>query len=339
MSGSSSQASIVVVDPGTQESTALQYTNFAGPFSGHGIELYTDPAVPDTTFIFVVNHLANPDYFDHHPPKSKVKCLERIEIFKHIHGEPTIEHVRSVEHPLLKTANDIAATGPTSFYVTNDHYYSEGMLRGIEDVSNVKIAPWSNTLHVHFDPGTKIPNAGVTATVALTGLHNNNGLGKGRPGYPEINIIDASGGVLHRALTHQENETLHVLERIQLPITLDNPFYYEDKYATPGSNASGYIVSGLARAYTLAKDMDNISTPMPIAVYHIRSNDSPVDFLSDSNKWEKRLIFQDDGKAVSSASGAVMVGIDPATNGGRKQGWLFVTGFASHAMGAAKIDL
>ena len=34
-----------------------------------------------------------------------------------------------------------------------------------------------------------------------------------------------------------------------------------------------------------------------------------------------------------------MLPIDPETNGGKKQGWLFVTGFGSMAMVAAKVDL
>lgn len=328
-----------MVDPKTFEATTLQYTNFAGPMQPHGIEIYTDPQDPEITHVFVVSHLANPDFYYAKPPTSKIKGLERIEIFKHVHGESTIEHVRSVEHPLLRTCNDIAAAGPTAFFVTNDHHYIEGPLRAIEDIATVSIAPWSDTVYVQFDPATKIPNAGVTASTALTGLHNNNGLGNGRPGYPEVNVIDAAGGVLHRAIARPENGSLHVLERIPMPITLDNPFYYEDKYATAQNNASGYLVSGLARAYTMVTDMDDVSAPIPCAAYLVRSNNHPVDFLSSSNTWEKQLLFQDDGRTLRSASGAVLLGIDPAENNGRKQGWLFVTGFASMAMAAVKVEL
>lgn len=330
---------LVVIDPVTFKPTTLRYTNFAGPFLPHGIEIYTDDADSSATLIFAVSHLANPDHYDVSPATSKEKGRERIEVFKHIHGESTVEHIRSVEHPLIRTANDIAATGPTSFYVTNDHHHLEGPLRALEDVFTVPIVKWSDTLHVTFDPASKIPNAGVTTTVALTGVHNNNGLGNGRPGFPEVNVIDAAGGVLHRAISFPANHTLQTLEAISLPITLDNPFYYEDKYATAQNNASGYIVSGLAQAYALGKVMDDPAVPMPIAVYHVRSNTNAVDFLSGSNVWEKRLIFRDDGKTLRSASGAVLVGIDPAQNGGKKQAWLFVTGFASTSLVATKIDL
>ena len=81
---------------------------------------------------------------------------------------------------------------------------------------------------------------------------------------------------------------------------------------------------------------------IPSLVWHVRSKDSkPVDAKGrgKGNVWEKNLIFQDDGKGLRSASGAVMTGIDPKKNGGKKQGWLFVTGFGSFAMGTVKVDL
>lgn len=55
--------------------------------------------------------------------------------------------------------------------------------------------------------------------------------------------------------------------------------------------------------------------------------------------WRKRVVFQDNGKAISTASTAVLVGIDPKGNGGRKQGWLFVTGPMSENVVVARIDL
>lgn len=327
----------MTIHPTTLKSTVLKYSNFKGPLHPHGIELYTDPKNPTSTLIFIISHLENPDFYDLQPPDSDLKSLERIEVFKHVHGKNTVEHIRSVEHPLIRTANDLAASGPDSFYVTNDHYYLEGRLRGIEDVYSG--ATWTDTIHVQFDPAFKTPSVGVSAKVALDGMHNNNGIGHGRPGYPEMNIIDAAGGVFHRAMIHAENNTLEVLERIRMPITLDNPFYYEDKYATANNNASGYIANGLLRGITLGEDVEDGKTLIPVGVYHIRSNNHPVDFFSSSNTWEKRLLFQDDGLTLRSISSAVLVGIDPSTNGGRKQGWLFMSGFVSLSMVVTKVDL
>ncbi|QIW95655.1 hypothetical protein AMS68_001173 [Peltaster fructicola] len=337
-SASTAEGTIVVIDVATQKPKTLKYTNFASPLIPHGIEIYTDPQDPTSTVIFVVNHLANPGYFAS-PRTSKVKGLEHIEVFKHVHGEDTVEHIRTVYHPLIKTANDIAAQGPNAFYVTNDHHYLEGAMRMVEEVGTRSIAPWSNTIFVEFDPDVQEPSAGVKAHVALTGLHNNNGLSHGRPDYPEILVIDASAGVLNRAKNHVEKHTLEVLESIQMPITLDNPFYYHDQYATPGNNASGYIISGLAHAVKLADDFPDPKKPLPISVYHVRSNDHKIDFHSSKNTWEKRLVLQDDGKTLRSASGAVLTGIDPKETAGKKQGWLWVTGFGSEALIVAKIDL
>jgi hypothetical protein len=51
------------------------------------------------------------------------------------------------------------------------------------------------------------------------------------------------------------------------------------------------------------------------------------------------LVFADDGEKMRTASAAVIVGIDPRKEGGKKKGWLFVTGFMSENMVATKIDL
>jgi len=336
------QATIVRVDPTTFKSTVLKLNGFAGGMSTHGIDILNDPTDPTLLWIYIVNHLPDPERWFVDPPTSKAIEHAHIEVFKHVLGSDEASFVRSVMHPLIKTPNDLLATSPSSFYVTNDHVYDSGALRIWEDVGTQGSAPSSTLIHVEFaDIGPNDPSAGVTATVALNKIHNNNGLGRASPHQPEeINVIDASGGVLHRVkrhLDHQNKPELTVLERIQLDGTLDNPSYYEDVYATPGNNASGYILPGLANAATLAENFPHLDRPIPSLVYHVRSN-GPVKF-EGGTEWEKRLIFQDNGTQLRSASGAILVGIDPKTNGGKKQGWLFATGFGSEAMVAAKIDL
>jgi hypothetical protein len=58
-----------------------------------------------------------------------------------------------------------------------------------------------------------------------------------------------------------------------------------------------------------------------------------------NGKWEKKLLFEDDGKRLRSAATAVLIGIGPKLEGGKKKGWLFVTGFYSQHMVAVKVDL
>lgn len=311
--------------------------DFKGPLIPHGIDIFTNDDEPDSTYIFVINHMANPKYYASNPT-SKVKGLDSVEVFKHKVGTRSATFLRSVQHPLLRTTNDLVATSPTSFYITNDHYYAEGFMRNLEELGEYHTAGWSDISYVEFDVGEKEPDAGVTAKTALTGLHNNNGLGKGRPGYPEIVINDAGGGRMYRARMRESDHALDIIEAVQLDSALDNPFYFDDKYATTGGNASGYILPGYPLAYSFFGDFPHPERPIPAMVWHLRSGRSPARFES-SNQWEHRVVFQDDGNLLRSASGAVLLGIDPAKTGGRKQGWLFVTGGAARACIALKIDL
>ena len=156
-------------------------------------------------------------------------------------------------------------------------------------------------------------------------------------------IIDASGGVLTRARHATEsatNKQLNIVEHLQFDSTIDNPFYYDDPWATPDNDASGYVLAGLSRASDLALDFSKPEKPIPVIVWYSRRALGSAEVKGESHKtWEKRVIFADDGYKLRSASSAVMIGINPDENQGKKQAWLFVTGFASAAMVATRVDL
>lgn len=335
---------IVVIDPQSFTSTKLKLDGFSGKMVTHGIDILNDPEDPDKLWIYIVNHLPNPERWG----ASRAKAYQlperaQIEIFSHQLGTDRAKFERSMRHPMLRTPNDVIAKTPSTFYVSNDHVYSEGLKRTWEDVGTQSTAPITDLVYFELNSMTsKDPAAAVKATVALKDIHNNNGLGRGRPSHPdELAIVDATGGALIRAkrnLARPANPQLQILERIQLDSTLDNPNYYEDRWATPTNNASGYIMPGLLGGLKMLSDFPHLDRPIPSVVWHVRAK-GPVDFDSGSNEWEKRMIFADDGRALRTASGAVLIGIDPETNEGRKQGWLFATGFGSFNVVAAKVDL
>ena len=338
-----SGGSIVRVDPATFTSTKLALTNFTGPFVTHGIDIMNDPVDPNVLWIYIVSHLPNPERYDVDPPIGTAPERPHIEIFRHELGSDEAVFMRSVRHPLIAMPNDLLIESPTSFYVTSDHVYHEGMLRLYEDFSTQWTGPSAPTIHVKItDLYSKDPTAGLRTTVALKGIHNNNGLGRGRPGYPEETIIiDAAGGVMWRTkrpISSSEPKMLQKLESIQMDSTLDNPFYYDDPYATAANNASGYLLPGMLNAGNGLGDFAHLDRPISSVVWHVRAVGT-MDFESGSNKWEKKALFQDDGSTLRSASGSAMLPIDPSTNEGKKQAWLFVTGFGSLAMVAAKVDL
>ena len=179
----------------------------------------------------------------------------------------------------------------------------------------------------------KTDAAGIKATVAIKGLHNNNGLSSGHDD-DEILVARASAGVLVLA-TPNPHPYLKVLESIQLPCTIDNPSYFKDPYVEEtGRDGSAYVLAGLARAAAFP-DSQGLD---PVMVWLVQAK-AESGGLSSKEKWAKRLVFQDDGRTIRSAATALVVAIDPKGNEGKKQAWLFVAGPVASAIVASRIDL
>lgn len=268
-----------------------------------------------------------------------------IEVFHHVIGSDTLQHLRSVWHPLVTTPNDILAVSPTSFLVTNDHYYRDGWLRTLEDI--YPRAKWSNTLHVEFstDAGHLADESrGVKASVALTGLHNNNGLGHGRT-REDVLLVSAASGMLHLGAFQGSDSKINLIESIEMDSTLDNPSYFSDPYANSTFDASGFVVCGLTKAFELLKNSRDPKAKDGVMVWKVTPSERVGQQRSDHTnggslgKWSKRLLFQDDGNRIRSSSSALLVAVDPSVNGGRRQAQLFVTGFLSKNAVMMMVDL
>ncbi|KAJ5592966.1 hypothetical protein N7537_009870 [Penicillium hordei] len=320
------QGSIHVVDPKTMKSTRLAFENFQGPFVTHGIDVIEDPEQSNAVYIYAVNHLSNPAYFEAGEPKDVPKAQSQIELFHHILNSDSIRHVRSINHPLIKTPNDIYATSPVSFYVTNDHFYREGPMRLIEDVW--RSAKWSNIIHVQIaDLASK--GAPIEASVALTGLWNNNGLGHGRTDN-EVIICSAMGGEMFLATRHESNHSISIDTSVSFSSLADNPSYYHDPYSTDSHDASGFLTAGVSQAIHLVANSKEPNALDPIQVWYATLD-------SRTGVWEKKVLFEDDGSRLRTASAAVLVPIEPKA--GKKLAWLFVTGFMSESMVAVQVEL
>jgi len=311
---------------------------------------------------------------------ANTKARSQIDIFQHTLGTTTVTHLRSVYNPLITTPNDIRVTSPTTFYVSNDHLYRTGIMRSIEDVGWQSVAPWGSVVHVKItDVYAADSVEGSQVNVALHDIHNPNGLGAGATS-SEILIARAAAGVLNLAEEFMQKDVpgtwysfgaprnntrpqLRIKESIQINHVVDNPNYFHDPYvAQTGRDASGYVLTGLARGCDLSKTGGDLKGQDPVMVTLLQRTSASEAMSSASaqdgestnqkaganiieqtpksgDKWEKRLIFQDDGLTIRTAATSVLIAIDPAENQGRKQDWLFVTGFLSENMVAARIDL
>jgi hypothetical protein len=123
-----------------------------------------------------------------------------------------------------------------------------------------------------------------------------------------------------------------------LPCTIDNPSHFEDYYAKEtGRDTSGYVLAGLSKAAAFPNGLD------PVMVWLVQPASQDLvgngDVSKKRDKWSQRLLFQDDGNVIRSASTAVLVAIDPKDNEGGKQAWLYVTDPVAHGIVATKVDL
>ncbi|XP_036184021.1 serum paraoxonase/lactonase 3 isoform X2 [Myotis myotis] len=84
-------------------------------FNPHGISTFIDK--DHTVYLYVVNH-----------PHMK----STVEIFKFEKQQRSLVHLKTIEHELLQSVNDIVALGPEQFYATRDHYFTSHFLSLLE---------------------------------------------------------------------------------------------------------------------------------------------------------------------------------------------------------------
>jgi hypothetical protein len=201
--------------------------------------------------------------------------------------------------------------------ITNDHKYRSGLLRTVEDIVSHRLGPKTDLIHLHINLNN--PHQGIQGKIALSGLHNCNGLGHGPNG--EILLTDAAGGILH-ICTLDPSHRIRSQSSLQLDTTIDNP----SSYASTLDSKRGYLLAGLTKAYNLPRTNRDPQGIEPTIVWYI-----PID---GSQLGKPKVLFKDDGHALRSASVAVLV--DDEDKGER---WLFVTGSNSEGVIAVKVQL
>ncbi|KAJ6782373.1 hypothetical protein PWT90_06463 [Aphanocladium album] len=296
----------------------------------------------------VINHIPQSNNSSHLGTRKTPKSHSVVEIFHHTINTNTATHVRTIWHPLITTPNDLVALSPTSFLITNDHYFREGYLKFFEDVN--WLGRWANVVHVRFESSSanetvKDETSSVQASLALSNIHSANGIGHGRT-KDEIVVTSAASGVAHLGdiLTDSSGKvTIQVKESIKFDSMLDNPSYFRDPYATPGYDASSFIFAGLAKACKIFWTMRNPGGFDPSIVWRMSASRLEMDSKRIESKiesgWHIRQIFEDDGARMRSSSTALMVAIDPSVSIGKRQAWLFITGFFADNMVVFKVDL
>ena len=331
--------------PDEDHATRIPIAGLPHPFVTHGLDLVTSPSDDEFIYVLAVNHLPNPLATLSPPHPDIPQARSQIELLSYKIGDTEAHYVRSILHPLIRTPNDIFAVSETSFYVTNDHLAREGLSRFITDMGSDDFGANSDIVHITITASeleSKDPSAGITAVVALENVQNPNGLGHGRtPG--EIMLGRAASGILSVIAPGDKDGKLVVKDQVQLPSTIDNPSYFRDPYAIEtGRDASGFVIAGLANAFSLSMKKDARNPGLVWLVQPPGSGEREereVMQHKSPSEWKQTLIFQDDGERLNTATTAVLVAIPPSENKGRKQAWLVVSGFLASGMYKTKIDL
>ncbi len=120
--GQNGHGGIYAYDLKVDQPVPVKLTSGPGPdFQPHGISLFVDPAGRDT--LFVINHSGG---------------THKVEIYD-LKAEG-LAHRKTVADPALVSPNDVAAAGRDSFYASNDHRYTGGFLKTLEDYLKLPIA-------------------------------------------------------------------------------------------------------------------------------------------------------------------------------------------------------
>ncbi|KAI5309818.1 hypothetical protein KEM55_002341, partial [Ascosphaera atra] len=290
-----------------------------------------------------------------------------IEIFRHVIGSSAAKHLRSVQHHDITTPNDIWAESAGSFYVTNDHYYRSGHLRYVEDA-----IPWAKLTYVYHvqvldqstlsgkkKAGVVAPQDGLLVRRATPAMHNVNGMGhvqnaRGEEKSPrEVLITSAGSGQLYRAnitmelpwTVESQDRNLTDIQDHRFDVMLDNPSYYADPWADRDSDVSGYVTAGMTQAAKFAWDFKKEKKDGPqgggfrVYISQLRPPDSKRTREYYREHMERKTLIEDDGSLMRGLTTALVVPVDPKTEGGAKKGWLFLASVLDEKIVAVKVGL
>lgn len=160
-------------------------------FNPHGISTYIDKE-DDTVYLFVVNH-----------PQFR----STVEIFRFVEEDYSLTHLKTVQHELLHNVNDIVALGPESFYATNDHYFTQHLLRSLETLFCLA---WCNV--VYYSP-TEVKEV-------ASGFYMANGINIS-PDKKYVYVSDVLDSAVH-VMEMNQNYTLTPIKAIHLGTLIDN---------------------------------------------------------------------------------------------------------------------
>jgi arylesterase / paraoxonase len=193
-SGTAQRGDLFTFDLADPQGTRRNLTADLMPeFRPHGISLHV--AADGTKTLMAINHPGGGRH--------------QVEIFRIEDADgPVLSHVRTVEHEAFVSPNDLAASGPDSFYLTNDHTSPPSWWREARDY-----LLWTHSNVVHFD--------GTHMRVEDEGLRYANGVALSHDG-TEVYVAETTGRAIRTYARDPATGRLALQDRIPCGTGVDN---------------------------------------------------------------------------------------------------------------------
>ncbi|KAF8891635.1 hypothetical protein BD779DRAFT_1512224 [Infundibulicybe gibba] len=311
--GASFDDYVATYDLQTSRVTRLQLHNFTSSrgLSLHGMDVVPSISNPEELWVYLVNH-RKPLQVD----STILGADSAIEIFKTMVGSHVLEHIQTIEDPVINTPNDIVGFGDgSSFYFTNDHGSKTGLVRQLD------LFGWAST-------SVGYCKLGHGCKYAVTGMHANNGIARAQNDtFYVANCVFGGISILER----QGDDTLVITDTVKAGeyifrqwLDIPHPCQCADRgFDNVMVDADGVVwAAGLSKAMTLLfKHFNNPSIPSPSSALRISINTGPASFYGEKYRVDK--VFEDDGSLAS--------GITSVVHDARRKR-LFLHGLASPAL-------
>ncbi|KAK3806873.1 MAG: hypothetical protein J3R72DRAFT_530700 [Linnemannia gamsii] len=328
---------LVVYDIENEVAQAIELVGFPAEVDRVflGLDIFEDPSTTNSNTeltLMVINHR---------------RTGSVVEVFEYTRGNGgqdslgSARYVETIESELIRTPNDLVATGKRSFYITNDHYYKAGLWRQIEGFGR---CAWSDVVYVSPE-ATFVAYKGIASANGITANQNRTLIYVSAFHGGSLEIFHPGHANPSPSSEKKTVQTLHQLEYVEsvkLGFTNDNVFY--------DALTDSLLIAGHSKLLKLADGFEGPEgAPMesPSKVVHVTRNwvqQQPFQRASASwlslsragdqprDRYLVRTVFEDNGVGVNGISTATTAALYRRRAFGKEDVMLIGTGFSMHGL-------
>uniref|UniRef100_A0A060TBD4 ARAD1D30558p n=1 Tax=Blastobotrys adeninivorans TaxID=409370 RepID=A0A060TBD4_BLAAD len=209
-----------------------------------------------------------------------------VSVFQHVPGDSYVSHLYDVSDDLLFNPNEVVATGPSSFYFTNDRMFRSGLMRFLED----KAGPWawSYVGHCTFDVSGDSNDVSTTCSIKAHHFTYANGIA-----IKDNNVfVDDSikGTVSVYTYDADDDYNLTFVQEVPIGAALDNI------HVSP--TTGNLVVACFPKTMATLKRLHSPTKT------DLRVDAMAAEVFKGPNGWEARPLYRDDGRYISVMTNA-----------------------------------